>query len=208
MLVYGTQYKSIPGDYVENYSCPNCGQQQCHSYAHLKSFAFYKIPTIYLGKKVNLACQHCQKHIEQKDLPKELTKKLKKSIGSTFNIVKQFTGIFVFAAFIVFALFMGEKSKETATQYINAPEINDLYIVNIRDIYNFEESARYGALKLIEVEADNYVFKIGSWTSRKATKVERHYKKTTQDFLPNTDTYTKEELLTLLNTGLIRSIER
>ena len=162
MFFYGMKEKTITGSAMNGDKCPNCFNQQYLSYAVIKYFHLYWIPTLPTKKSVGLLCVGCNSTIPGKDLPGAQSAQLKSSLITRDKLMPLFTGS-ILAGFAVFAIVCASlwmNGKES--QYLQNPAVNDLYVADFAKVFEDDiGSMRYGVMRVASVAGDQVELEVG-----------------------------------------------
>lgn len=152
MIIYGTKHRTINGSPMEAEACSHCGQTAFNSYGLMRYFHLYHIPTVPLGKTVGVQCMHCKRNRTGKELPTELTHRLKAALFSAKHTLTSMIGLIVLLLVAV-ALYTGVKeSNAREGELIAAPAAGDLYTIRFSKVLGMEnEGYDYGLMKATRV---------------------------------------------------------
>ena len=212
MLVWGSNSKVINGSQVDGIECPSCGATQFNAFGLLKYFHLYRIPTIPLSKQVGIECTHCKKTMIGDEVPSNVVSELKGQIFTNQKVLPMFTGLALAVVLAIALMIAVQQNNAEEAEFIATPQVNDYYIVDIKDIFG-EDSAdyRYGLLRIHQINGDMIEFDIGDTVYSKSKGVRKDLRSGAareDDYYGARVEFSKAELMQWHESGDISSIER
>jgi DNA-directed RNA polymerase subunit RPC12/RpoP len=214
MFFWGTKGKTVSGTVVEGIDCPSCESKQFNTFGIIRYFHFYWIPTFIISKLSGIECTHCKKTLIGKEISKELNQQIKKTVFTKKNTLPLYSGLFLIACLALFITYSINQSGKMQHEYIEQPAMNDIYIVDINDIYvgNVSPGYKYGIMRIKNVSSTQVEFEVSNIAYKKASDAR---KAINDDEYTATAYYAEEsivvdirKLAALKESGTIYSIQR
>ncbi|MBL4828917.1 MAG: hypothetical protein JKY55_03345 [Aliivibrio sp.] len=213
MIFFGSKGKTISGQLVEGIQCPSCENQEFISFGIIRYFHLYWIPTFLTSRAAGIECTHCKKTLIGKELPKELSKKIKATVFTKKNTIPMFSGLIIIACLMLAITYSLQQSRIEENAYIEQPAINDLYIVDFTKIFeDSDPNYKYGLMRIRQISSGEAEFQVSQVAYNKTSGV----RKDISDKKAMSDSYYDTEFLyidiskfkTMKSDKAIRSIER
>lgn len=213
MISYGTRSKTKSGGLIDGIDCPSCENQKFHSFGIIKFFHISRIPTFPTGKLVGIECTHCKRTLTDKELPSEVSDKIRSSLFSKKDVLPLYAGLLIIAlAISYFGYSFNEQSKQEAI-YIEQPAVNDLYVADFSKLFeDSKDGYKYGLLRVNVLSSEQVGLQVSNVVFNKTKGVFKDIRNESW----SSDTYfadqmmyiDREALKDLKETGAIRSITR
>ncbi len=213
MIFFGTRAKTISGQMIEAAPCSNCDKQQFHTFGIIRYFHLYWIPIFPTQKIAGIECTHCKQTLMGKEIPTELSSKIKSTVFTKKNILPTFSGLIIIAGLLLFGGYMVHRSNLRDISYIQQPVLHDLYVVNFNKIFSHSDPKyKYGIIRVKQIAPDQIQFQISKIAYNKtsgARKDIRERKANSDSYYKNdTVSLSREKLKKLKQTGAISTIKR
>lgn len=199
MVIYGVgTYKGAPVRILRN--CSDCHAVNSllvipvHKYVH-----FFFIPSFCCGKEYILKCDACGLHHEGGvTIEKNISKDIKAPIWMFTGLI---LGILLFS-YVIWDVKTGpERDKKQALEYIETPQVGDIYEIKIAE----KEFTLY---KVDKIAGDSIYFLANEFGVTKSYDLSDLRKKEYADKYTIPDGYTKSDLKEAIEVGTILKINR
>ncbi|CAH0535413.1 hypothetical protein VST7929_02986 [Vibrio stylophorae] len=215
MIFFGTKGKTVAGPAVDCVTCPHCGKQQHQSFGLLRYFHIYAIPTWMTARQVGLECLHCKYTLIGRDVPDEISHQLKPMLFPKRRVLPLFTGLILLCCLVAGMVHIGHQEELDQAQYLAAPALHDIYIVDITSGLGQEAvqgTYKYAAMRIVHIDDHQYEFALGNMVFEKVQGVRQDIRKGKT----NTSSYYDSETLLLSHAqirhlkqiGALKAIER
>lgn len=213
MIFFGSRGKVVSGQVIEGIQCPSCENQTFTTFGTIKYFHLYWIPTFPTSKSVGIECNHCRRTLLGKELPKELSSKIKGSVFSKKNVLPTFSGTIIIACLFSFGAYVVAQDDAKESAYIAQPAIDDVYIMDFSKIFEDTDlKHKYGAMRIKQLSSSQAEFQISTIAYNKTSGV----RKDIREGKASSDAYYTDkpisidisELKSLKESGAISSIKR
>ncbi len=201
MIIFGTRTAFIGSKKsTTNVSCNHCGTTGQIVYSIFRShFHVFWIPVFPTGKKAVSECQHCKRTLSYKEMSAEM----KKECNSIKNDIKgpiwQFSGLFIFAALIVFAGFASKNDKKNEAEYLKSPAVGDIYEY-------FTDTKQYSTMKVSKVTTDSVFVQLNDYEISRSSKLYKIEKD--ENYSEYTYGYSIDEIKSMYGEKIIIDINR
>jgi hypothetical protein len=174
MIFFGSKCKTITGQVVDGVQCPSCDNKQFITFGLLKYFHIYWVPTVPTSKKVGMECTHCKKTLIGKELPAELSAKIKKTVFTTPKTLPMFSGLVLLLGLIAFVVYVGRESELQEATFIEQPVVNDMYTVNIKQIIpGIDSKYDYSLIRIKSIDQGQVEFQVSNYAYNKTKGVNK-----------------------------------
>ncbi|OEF06848.1 hypothetical protein [Vibrio genomosp. F10] len=213
MFFWGSKGKTISGHLVEGIQCPSCGKQEFKTFGIIRYFHFYWIPTFVTSRVAGIECTHCKKTLVGKELPNELSNKIKSAVFTKRNSLPMFSGLIIAACMALSVTYSIQQNNKLEDSYIEQPIVNDLYIVDFTKIFeDIDPAYKYGLMRIKQVSLGQAEFQVSKTAFNKTSGVRKDIRNGKTD----SDTYYDSDFLyvdisklkSMKTSKAIRSIER
>lgn len=151
-LVLGSKTKNFRGDDIMDEVCPSCGYTQHNVHGFTKYLHFFWLPFVPWKRGFSLVCGKCQFSRTDKDLPPQVTHKLKSRLFSLVKLAPYFLGWFIFGALGFFLEWDTQKNREQRLGLVEFPMVGDVYEFKSQKTGpGTERGNRFFLLKVVEV---------------------------------------------------------
>jgi DNA-directed RNA polymerase subunit RPC12/RpoP len=213
MIFFGSRGKTISGEIVEGIQCPHCEKQEFITFGIMRYFHLYWIPMFLTSRVAGIECTHCKKTLIGKEIPKELSQKIKATVFTKKKILPMFSGLIILACFVLFMTFSVQQDSVQERTYIEQPAINDLYIVDFTKIFEgFDSEYNYGIMRIKNISSGQVEFQISqnTYSNPSAVLKDIRERKITADSYADNKYWTLDvsKLKVMKETKAIDSIER
>jgi DNA-directed RNA polymerase subunit RPC12/RpoP len=213
MIFFGSKGKTISGHVVEGIQCPSCESKQFITFGLLKYFHLYWVPTFVTSRSAGLECTHCKKILIGKELPEDLSKKIKQTVFNKKNTLPMFSGLIIIACLAMFMTYLAQEGNKREAVYIEQPLAGDIYTVDFTKIFTDTDTEyRYGSMRIKAIqsgEAELQVSKI-AYNKRSGVRKDITKDKTSLDSYYEDDTMYVDlaDLKQMKESGAIKNITR
>ncbi len=165
MIFFGTKGAHLYSEKVNGIKCNHCEQQTAHTISIFgRYFYIWWIPIFPLGKKGVSECNHCKVTYKRKEMSEQLKLAYDNVKRNTKTPITHWIGSLLIIGLIVFAFYSANAHKKDVTNYINAPQVNDIID------YKSSDNA-YSTLKVTKVTSDSIFFIANSMEIRKRSRL-------------------------------------
>ncbi len=213
MIFFDSRGKTVSGQIVEGIKCPSCENEQFITFGVLRYFHLYWILTFVTSKIVGIECTHCKKTLVDKELPEDLSKKIKETVFNKKNTIPMFSGLIIIACLALLVTYSAQQDNIKEASYIGQPAINDLYIVNFTKLFtDTDPKYKYGVIRIKEISSGEVEFQVSKIAYNKTSGVRkdiRERKAFSDSYYDNKPLYIEiDKLKDVKKSGAIYSIER
>jgi hypothetical protein len=206
VIIFGSKSKVVQGQYVE-------GDPQFGTFGLMKYFHIFWIPVIPVSRKAGMECTHCKKTLVGKELPPDLSSKIKKTVFTKKNMVPMFAGLIIFVALGIAVDINTKLEDSNSDNYVESPAVGDLYVVNFDKIFEQPGSDyKYGVMRVKQTFEDGVeldISKNGYTRSSGTDKAIRKGETSTPDFFESEPIFVENgQLKTFRESGAILSVTR
>lgn len=201
MIIFGKRTAYIGSKTSsKNIRCNHCQTDGQIVYSIFRSHAhIFWIPVFPMGKKAVSECQHCKRTLSFKEMSPEMQKECNIVKNETKGPIWQFSGLFVFIALFVIAIFVGKKENANKADYLANPLAGD--------IYNYKtEDAQYSTMRIIHISADSIYVQLNDYEIGRKSKVYKIDKE--ENYSEKAFSYSKEKIKTMYKEKIIIDIDR
>ncbi len=153
MIVFGTRSKVSPGKEIRQAVCASCGNAGINTYTAHRYFHIYWIPFLPFKRQLCTECQHCKEAHVGKEIPSEYLSVAGTDAGAGRPPWYLFSGLVLLIALGIYGQQANQRDKQETASFLNAPQVNDLYIVTAEDV--FGEKPEKGKYTVLLVQAVN-----------------------------------------------------
>lgn len=168
MIFYGTKATNLKNGQIINIDCPNCETNSTMKYSAFGKYAhIYWIPLFPISKITVAECNSCKKTYEFKELPESIKTKFQREKEK--NPVKfpiwMFSGSFIIAALIGFAVYKSNETEKNEAEYIKKPKVGDVYSIKISD-------AHFTTARVDKIDKDSVYLTDNDYETDKTTGID------------------------------------
>jgi len=165
MLIWGTKTKTVDGENIEGFACPECGKGQSSTFGIIKYFHLFWIPTFLTSKTAGIECTHCKKTLIGKEIPEELSENIRSTVFTKGNTLPMFSGLLIIALIASSVVYMNHRDNLNDLAYIEQPAVNDLYVVDLTKMFEEQEPTfKYGVMRIKNLTATQVEFQTSKFS--------------------------------------------
>ncbi|SDX49336.1 hypothetical protein SAMN05444411_10660 [Lutibacter oricola] len=148
MIFYGSKGKHLHSEQASGINCDHCKQQTQHTISVFGKYAYiYWIPIFPMGKKVLSECNHCKATLEPKQMNEQLKLACQNTKGNAKTPIWFWSGGFIIAALILFAVYSGKQHDKDVINYKQNPQVGD--------VIQFKDQSNYSTVKIANITQDS-----------------------------------------------------
>jgi len=213
VIIFGSKSKVVQGEYIEGGECPSCGHNQFGTFGLLKYFHIFWIPVIPVSRKAGMQCTHCKKTLVGKELPSDVSSKIKKMVFTNKNTAPMFAGLIIIVALGIAVDISTKLDDSNSDNYVQSPAVGDLYVVNFTKIFEQTSSEyKFGVMRVRQTFEDGVELDVstnGYTRSSGTDKAIRNGEAASPDFFDSEPIFVKnDQLTTFRESGAILSVSR
>lgn len=203
MIIYGTREKALLDENQEGTDCSYCENKHSVVSGRLIGyFHIFWIPFFPYKDKLFSHCTHCKNARYGNEIPLEDRFRIKQA-GLPKKPIWLFSGLIIIGCFLSFALISGLNAKSKTKEYLNTPNIGDVYTVKV---YNESEKG-YTLFRITNILSDSITFEMNNYYATSSSKIRKLKEEHKNDYTEKV-TYHKNDIDEMNKDGDIRDIER
>jgi len=155
----------IQGGFTEDITCSTCGTNQ-HSVKGVIKYGFFfleSLPFFPVKKTTVIECTQCHHLVDNAQIPIEQLKRINKSTFKFYHFLRQFSGIYLIIALMVYLYSANIQQDIASQQYIEQPKVNDFYFIDFRKLSDaLRPNQKYLIAKVADITGDTVSLVYGS----------------------------------------------
>nr|MBI1229818.1 zinc-ribbon domain-containing protein [Cytophagales bacterium] len=201
MIVFGSKATELITEIIPS-KCANCGTEHNMQMTVFQKYGhIFWIPFIPMGKTAVTQCSHCKQVLEKKEFTRDLRFSYDAIRSKTKIPIWTYSGLGLFAAFIVLGAISSNQRDERNTNFISEPQVGDVYEIKI-------EYKQYTLYKVGNISGDTVFVLAHQFETNKKSGLRELKRKGDAGFFEDLLPIHKAELKEMLDNGEIMEVER
>lgn len=162
MTLAGIIAKTETGKPVQD-ECPDCRHTEQVAIVDMNVVHIFGISLFPVSFKKGVRCQSCRLRRYEGEINKDVYYRIKTDFMGPRQLISVFFGTIILFSSLFLYILLGDIGSWETRRHLDEPEINELYVVNLKALFPGIQRNHYSLVRLVHVDENGIYFQKSSY---------------------------------------------